>query len=424
MSSISQGGTYAPGEELNAILSRPPSTMRRWGISFLALFCGALLLMGWMVPWSERLEGEITLVSDVPPVVVTTPSEGYVQMLFVEEGDTVREGQLLALMETTARLEDVEALQRWADSLQHHPEPELLADAEVAVMLLQIGELQLAWDRFRTAGSELPAASGGGLSVASIDASISSARSKLERLERGLQALEREKKQLESAFRQAQKNYSDGLITLESLRKARSSVWDAEERIGERQAAIDAVRAEIRRLELEKRSVYADKRSAVEGTNQAIAEAAATLNARIEEWRQAHLITAPASGIVTRYGNGELKRRLPKGKEILAIVPLETGSKIVGQLTLSPVGAARLQEGQKVFVELYAWPSAEYGRLIGEVRTPSLLPEADGDYVVEVAFPNGLVTDKGTEIVFQPQLKGKAEVIVEVKPLIRKLIDL
>lgn len=380
--------------------------------------------MGWMVPWSERLEGEITLVSDVPPVVVTTPSEGYVQLLFFEEGDTVRQGQPLALMETTARLEDVEVLAQWADSLQYDPDPELLADAEVAVMLLQIGELQMDWDRFRTAVSEAPATAEGDLTVASIDADIQTARDKLARLQRGLDALEREKKQLESAFRQAQKNYSDGLITLESLRKARSNVWDAEERIAEKQAAIDGVRAEIRRLELEKNSLYADKRSARQGTSQTIAEAAAALKARIEEWRQAHLVVAPASGIVTRYGNGELKRRLPKGKEILAIVPLETGNRIVGQLTLPPVGAARLQSGQRVFVELYAWPSAEFGRLVGEVRTASLLPEADGDYVVEVVFPNGLVTEKGIEIPFQPQLKGRAEVIVEVRPLIFKLFDL
>ncbi len=399
--------------------------MRRWGISFVALVCSGLLLMGWMVPWSERLEGEITLVSDVPPVVVTTPSEGYVQILFREEGDTVRQGQLLALMETTARLEDVDLLAQWADSLQHYPDPDLLADAEVAVMLLQIGELQMDWDRFRsTAGSEAPATSGASLAVASIDAAIQSARNKLSRMQRGLDALEREKKQLESAFRQAQKNYSEGLITLESLRKARQSVWDAEERIAEKQAALDGVRAEIRRLELEKNLVYADKRSAREGTSQTIAEAAATLKARIEEWRQEHVVVAPASGIVTRYGNSELKRRLPKGKEILAIVPLETGNRIVGQLTLPPVGAARLQSGQKVFVELYAWPSAEFGRLIGKVRTASLLPEADGNYVVEVVFPNGLVTDKGIEIPFQPQLKGRAEVIVEVRPLISKLFNL
>ncbi len=412
---------YPLSEELNMMLARPPRALLRWGIGASGILVLGLLVAGWVLPVSERLEGEITLVSDLPPVVVTTPSEGYIQLLMVDEGDTVRQGQLLAVMETTARLEDVAALRRWADSLRKHPDPQLLEEAELAAMLLQLGELQFEWDDFRARARQNSRPGSASTQVETIELQLDDARRRLRRLERELRALEEKKTNRAQAFRQAQKNYSEGLINLESLRKARANLWDIEEKISEKSADIQAVKSEIAQLELSKKSVFEDKRFARQDDRQKIAEAAAELLNDIVEWQRKHLVEAPAEGVISLYRNSELKRRLPAGKEIAAIIPWSIGSRVVGQLRVPPEGSARLQAGQQVRVELYPYPAASYGRLVGQVSGASLLPQRDGTYLVEVVFPHGLVTDKGIEIPFQPQLKGRAEIILDRSPLLVRM---
>ena len=64
----------------------------------------------------------------------------------------------------------------------------------------------------------------------------------------------------------------------------------------------------------------------------------------------------------------------------------------------------------------------EYGLVRGKVTNVSLVPE-DNFYMVEIDFPNGLVTNYGNDLTMQNQLVGKAEIITEDLKLIQRVFN-
>ncbi|GEM_PF-4558288 len=415
---------YSHSEELTMLLSRPPSAMLRWGILWLALVLLGLIIVSALVPWPDKLSGQITLASDVPPVVITTPSEGYVGTLLVSDGDTVKRGDLLAVMENTAVLADIQALAQWADSLQRQPDVALLEEAEWAVTFMQLGELQSEWEAFlmRAKGLDRTAPLSDVASLQEIAQRIKSAEKQLDRLKKELRELQLEKKASEREFERIQRLYSQGLTTLTALRQAKDEVWAIDKRISQKQAQISTQQDEVARLEVKKRSFVQNVQQTQQDHAQSLVEAASQLKQTIRAWQRAHLIYAPTAGLISFYQNSDLKRRLPEGQELLAIIPLLDTTRVVGRMHVSPFGAARLEQGQQVLVSLYQYPAVEFGRLQGQVASSSLLPQNDGTYLVEVVFPNGLRTDKGYSITYQPQLSGQAEVIIRIQPLLAHLL--
>jgi HlyD family secretion protein len=58
----------------------------------------------------------------------------------------------------------------------------------------------------------------------------------------------------------------------------------------------------------------------------------------------------------------------------------------------------------------------------GKVKSVSLVPE-DSFYMVEITFPNGLVTNYDNKLQMQSQLMGQAEIITEDLRLIQRIFN-
>ncbi|MDO4367825.1 MAG: hypothetical protein Q4C26_03865 [Bacteroidales bacterium] len=102
---------------------------------------------------------------------------------------------------------------------------------------------------------------------------------------------------------------------------------------------------------------------------------------------------------------------------------------IVGVIGISQSDIQRVCIGQQVVVRMKAYPYMEYGVLKGEISYVSPLPErsagrqSEGQYVVKVTFPGGMVTSYNKELHCGPGMVGDAEIIVENRALILKFFE-
>lgn len=87
---------------------------------------------------------------------------------------------------------------------------------------------------------------------------------------------------------------------------------------------------------------------------------------------------------------------------------------------------AKVNPGQTVNVRLSGFPYLEYGIIKGIVSNIITVPEIGHDgniyYVVEIEFPNGLVTTYEKTIPIIHGIDGVAEIITKDRSLIMSLI--
>lgn len=83
-------------------------------------------------------------------------------------------------------------------------------------------------------------------------------------------------------------------------------------------------------------------------------------------------------------------------------------------------GSGKAIVGQRVHVRLYNFPDQEFGYLEGRVEHISNTPDSNGIYLVDIRFPNGMVTNYGIQLPQNKQMQGLADIITQdVRLLVR-----
>ncbi|MNY36773.1 hypothetical protein D3C86_1712820 [compost metagenome] len=68
------------------------------------------------------------------------------------------------------------------------------------------------------------------------------------------------------------------------------------------------------------------------------------------------------------------------------------------------------------------FPDREFGVLQGKIHSISLVPDKDGNLLLDVSLPNGLETSYKKQIVFQQEMKGTAEIVTEDLRLLERIM--
>jgi HlyD family secretion protein len=113
------------------------------------------------------------------------------------------------------------------------------------------------------------------------------------------------------------------------------------------------------------------------------------------------------------------------GDILLTVVPDED-VHIIGKIFLPLEGAGKVKEGQMVNVKFANYPHMEYGMVRVEITNISLVPVTQNNtlgYILEVYFPNGLVTNYGKELAFGQHMQGTAEIITEDLRLLDRFLN-
>ena len=82
--------------------------------------------------------------------------------------------------------------------------------------------------------------------------------------------------------------------------------------------------------------------------------------------------------------------------------------------------SGKIKSGQKVQIKMLNYPSDEFGELNGKVKTISLTPDENGNYLIDVELPNKLITTYNKEIGFRQEMQGTADIVTEDLRLIER----
>ena len=407
-------------DPVREIMGKPPRRILRWGTTIMFLVFVLFIFFAWLIRYPDTIPAPVEITTTNPPVTLVTKITGHINSLFVKEREKVNAGQLVALMETTASMKEIELLKQTIDTIKT---PETLS-SRLLPAFSELGELQGFYGTFLKNLSDLNNYMINdfyGSKIASLTDEINGIQEFISRLSIK-EKLYSENQRLEAKkYSRDSSLYASKVIAESGLENSHQSLLRVSMEL--QQARLDH---SSKTIELsEKRQQLQDYRitriDEKEKLVSVLHETFLNLKAQINLWENTYLLISPIEGIVSFTKFWSANQSVVKDEPVVSIVPIDAG-KFLGRINLKMERSGKVKTGMVVNIKLSGYPYMEYGMVRGIVKSKSLVPAEDA-YVIEIELPNGLTTLYGKTLDFTQNMQGTAEIITENIRLIQKIVN-
>lgn len=414
-------------EEVQEILGRPPRWIVRAGITVIFVVVAGLFVGSYFIKYPDVLTATITVTTENLPASVMAKATGKIDSVLVTEKDTVAQGAVLAVIDNPADWQDVMRLNQMLAMEQQNNDS--VVDTFYATPPLQLGDLQPAYIAYAKAANDYRhfiETDYHNRKIRGIRNQIATQKKLLQKTQNQLQL---SRKQLETAqklFEMDSSLYHKKTLSLAEYETAKSTYLQQLQSYESARMSLDNQQMSILQSE---QSVFDLEQQRIEEENSlrtALNGAREQLLAQIRIWEQTYLLTAPCDGVATFTKYWQKNQNIGAGEVMVTVVP-QGEAKIIGKILLPPQGAGKVKSGQTVNVKFDDYPFMEYGMVRVTIQNISLVPVQVGEenkaYMLEVAFPDKLVTTYRKELAFSQEMGGTAEIITEDLRLLDKFIN-
>ncbi len=412
-------------DEVQEILGTPPKWIVRWGSTVIAFTIVALLWASWAVEYPDIVQAPIVLTTNIPPVDVVARTDGRLAKLAVKEGQEVKEGDVLVILQSTGRLSDIQKLDSFVNRLQDF---DMKSVGSIQPRKdLELGELQTDYSTFVQLFEDF-AFSNSEKSAADLQ-KINSLQNQIYAVRRSITVENEQQKKAQEKLAAEEVNYerqkqlySEKIISQRELEEANNRRLDLKRDVESYNSGKINKEIEISNIGKAISDVAIGSKEGAVTKFVALRESISKLRSSLDAWQQKYLVTAPVSGRVSLNSSFFSEQQFVKlGDELMAIVP-GGEAQVMGRAQLPITGSGKVRAGQRVLIRLDNFPYQEYGQIEGFVETKSAVPK-NGLLPILVNLPNGMITSYGKKLNFEQKMQGSAHIITAKRRLIERIFD-
>ena len=409
-------------EEVQDILTKVPHWMIRWGTVLIFAIIIMLFFVSWFVKYPDVVKTEIVITTNIPPERIVSKSSGRIEAILVKNKTLVPKNRILAIIENTANYKDVFVLKNIVDGYDVNN-----SQKEFPFALLQnkqLGEIESAFAEFQKdyQAQEL-----------NKDLHPFQVESRAQQSEK-IQITERieillQQKVINERELELQKNevarfetlFNKGIISAQEMEAKKLSFLQAQKNYRGLLSSISQLRSSL--IDNAKSSQNSQINSTREEVNlgRSVSQSFYQLKKVIRDWELAYALKSSISGKVTFLQVWNENQTINVGDNVFSIIP-DAKNSFIGKVKAPALNSGKIKIGQRVNIRLANYPDREFGVLKGEIKNISLVPDKDGNLLIDVALPKGLKTSYNKQIAFQQEMKGSAEIITEDLRLIERIL--
>lgn len=411
-------------DEFQEIVQQSPRWMVRSGISLIFGVIVLLLAGSYFFRYPDVINANIVVLSENPPAYLAARTTARIDSIQVADQQIVSENQIIAILESTARMEDAMKLK---DILQQMEPFMMTFDTVNAIQPetgLLLGDIQSDYSSFVRLYNDYftflrlklyPK------KIKALKQQVSMNRIYYDRLWAQKQDMEADYKIMNAQFKRDSLLQLKGVLSDLDLEKTKAlyiqkkyNLNVARTKLAETQGANLKLEQTVVDTEME----FADQKKKAQNT---LIEAMNVLKSRLAYWEQTYIIRATIEGKVSFTNFWSKNQQVKKDEIVFAVIP-EKQSQIIGRISLPVKGAGKVAVGQKVNIRFDNFPYMEYGYVVGKVKSISLIANNE-NYIVEVDLPQDLKTNYNIPLKFNQEMKGSAEIITEDLRLIQRFVN-
>jgi len=412
--------TELRAEEVQEILARPPRWLLRWGISIVLLALIGVFVGAWVIHYPDVVRASFKLTSANAPRALLTRTDGRLVRLLVHDGQTVKSGDLLAYLESTAQHAQVlrlshELARAWNVARQGNLEG---LNRLTLANYHQLGELQNAYQTFEQARIQLRAYLANGFyskKKAMLRQEVTDLRALADNLRQQQQIQARDVTLAQEDFDIQQNLAGQKLIAPLDLKREESK--NIARKLPYQQTASFLINNQTAQRAKEKEMLELDQQVAEERDK--FLQALNTLQSAADAWKTKYVLTAPVGGKVFFVGALQENQAVAVSQELLYVAP--PGTDYFGELQVPQQNAGKVLVGQTVLIKFAGYPYQEFGAVRGRITTIADIPLKDSVFVARVTLPTGLQTTYGKTLAFKTGMTATADVMTNDSRLLEKL---
>lgn len=408
-------------EEVQDIIDRMPTGWCGWVVTIVASLIVVLLTLSCIIRYPETVDGQVSITANTAPVRLVSVTNGRLHLLLSRETQ-VRQGDVLAYVESGTNYQHYLALKSFLvqEDIKKLPPQQL-----------ELGELSSTYNTFLFSLQHYLRISHSPRYATvrkSLQAQIEADQKVAAQLARSREYREKMNKNLAREMHRDSMLIGDGFVSQSEMEANANNYYAQADAAVNVQANRYAKQADIRRSQTE---IARNEQEEAEAIEEARSDMEAKRNVLLGEmrlWEEKYLFRAPMSGQLDYLGFWHENTTITAGTEVFSILPSK--NHVIGEAHISAMGAGKVHVGQVVNVKLQDFPYDEFGQLKGRVMAISRLTnktqvekQVSETYLVEILFPEGLVTNFGQRLPLNFESKGTAEIITQPKRLIQRLFD-
>lgn len=417
--------------EAQEIMGMIPPWVVRWGVTVIAVILAGIVIACCIIKYPQTVTAPITITTENPPSELTARYDGLLDTVYVENGQHVSKGDLLALFSTPADYSHISGLSAVVEQGLTLPVDSFVY-SPVFDCSFTIGELQSSWTELVRLCLDYRHY----LSTDYIGKRKLLIRQQIDKNREYYRSLRQQMLIVEKDLEYSRKSLDrDSILRLEGV--IAEAEYDAAIQAflnkknsyagfvaSMSQTELGIIQAEQQLIEL---NIQNDNECAE--YRRSIRQLQEQFLSQTAQWREHYAVVSPCDGTVSMGGNVKTGNHVIVGETVASVIPDSTMS-VVGHMSVPSAGFGKIECGQTVNVRLNGFPYMEYGVLKGKVvaisQVPELLQTTAGStivYPVEVAFPDGLVSTYGKALPLIMQMDGSGDIITEDMRLIEQFIQ-
>ena len=352
-------------EEVEEIIGRKPAWILRWGIVIITLIIVGAVVASYCIKYPQTIISTITITSDTPPANLIAKRTGVLDSVSCKDGDYVKQGQLIALVASTADYDDIIIIKNALES----------NNSSVALMqessFLTLGDIQSSWTNY----------------IKSISAFED--YKKIDRIGKRRLLISRQLDQ-EAYYQSLLQKQRQSLISSVELEKEavmRDSILLSENALSKNDFDISKsqlltkentllgfnaslANAQLNQIQLEQElaNLAIQRDEDLVEFDRSIRQAEQILINEIDLWLEQYAFIAPRDGIVSLHNIWGPGQRVIAGEIIASVSPNEE-KNLIGRIKVPSSGFGKVKVGQDVKIKLNGFPYMEFGIIEGSVAS-------------------------------------------------------
>ncbi|WP_195373310.1 MULTISPECIES: HlyD family efflux transporter periplasmic adaptor subunit [Parabacteroides] len=409
-------------EEVQEVMGQIPAWIVRWGITLLFIVVLALLVGSYFFKYPDVITTEMTLTSRHPVAQIVARTSGKISKLYVTDGEKVKPGALLAIVQNPASTEDAYRLKDIL--LEHQAEPDRLSELLSGKAEFVLGEMQSVYVGLLTSLHECK-------NYRELDyypKKIAAVRDQIDKYSVYYRNQQRQRQVVKEQYGIACKQYERDsslffrqVISPFEYETAKNALLQNRYSLEGANAALENMKIQIGQLEeslLDLQLQQAEKESLLLHNYRTAMEE--LLNV-IGSWELNYCLRSPIEGRVTFTKYWNENQFITSGEDVFSVVP-EENERLIGRASLPVQRSGKVELSQRVIVRFANFPDQEFGIVNGIVSAISMVPTED-NYMVEIAFPDGLTTNYGKNLPVSHEMKATAEIVTDDLRLIERFFQ-
>ncbi len=406
-------------EEVNEILSKRPAGIIRYGLTVIAALGVLGLVASWYIKYPEIIKSSVMITTEKPPFKVIPRASGRLQKLLAKPNQEVKQGDFLAEIENTTRLENLPVLQTLSQQLKNYLQ-NTSSKVSFPSNALTFGDLQAEYNSLLKNYQESERLMGDAIYQQRrtiLTQQITDYKKMVVINNRQVDLNNEEFNNAEIKYNADKKLYQEKVYgKLEYLNLENAFIQKKKEKetyaktLVENSLTLSDRQKQLSELDFEfvqKTRTYRDN----------IQQSIQNIDNLLANWQQNFVITAPSDGELTFLKDLSENQTVRSGDTLFAVLP--KNQPVVAMANVSAQNFGKVKVGQQVIIKLVNYPFEEYGSLSGNIQEIEPTPMGN-QYRVKIKLSDGLKTNYDKTLPFRAEMQGSLEIITDDMRLLER----